>query len=295
MKRPSFQFYPADWRANAKLRRCSHAERGIWLEVMCLMHDNDEYGILRWPLADIAQAIGCRPADLRALREKGVLKGADTSETHEAFVYTPRHAGKDGEPVILIGAQNGPLWYSSRMVRDEYVRQHAGASTRFGVKEPSPSRQPTRRQGGRQGEAPTPRQGYGASSSSSSSSKTKPPVVPLKGDGLFGQFWTAYPRKVAKPAALKAWTRVNVDEPLLAILLAAIERQRQSEQWRKDSGAYIPHPASWLNQRRWEDEPGGTATPTSPASSEGLCKCGALGVFKANNGAWLCHRHREAA
>ena len=80
MKRPSFQFYPADWRANAKLRRCSHAERGIWLDVMCLMHDSDEYGVLRWPPQDIAQAVGCRVSDLRALREKQVLKGVDVGE-----------------------------------------------------------------------------------------------------------------------------------------------------------------------------------------------------------------------
>jgi hypothetical protein len=38
-KRPSFQFYPADWSANPNLKRCTFAEKGIWLEVMCLLHD----------------------------------------------------------------------------------------------------------------------------------------------------------------------------------------------------------------------------------------------------------------
>ena len=38
MKRPSFQFYPEDWLANANLRRCTHEEKGIWIDVMCLLH-----------------------------------------------------------------------------------------------------------------------------------------------------------------------------------------------------------------------------------------------------------------
>jgi hypothetical protein len=144
VNRPSFQFYPGDWQRNAKLRRCNHAERGIWLDVMCLLHDSDlEYGVLRWPLKDLAEAARCTLADLRELRRKGVLKGADSDETCESYVYVPRHAGKDGEPVTLIETQPGPLWYSSRMVRDEYVRSRAGASTRFG----SPSRAPSRRDG----------------------------------------------------------------------------------------------------------------------------------------------------
>ena len=49
-RRPSFQFYPADWRANAKLRRCSRAERGDWIELICLLHDSEEYGVLSVPL-----------------------------------------------------------------------------------------------------------------------------------------------------------------------------------------------------------------------------------------------------
>lgn len=125
MKRPSFQFYPGDWTANPNLRRCSFAERGIWMELMCLMHDQDEYGVLRWPLKEIAQAIGCKVSDLIALKRKGVLKGADSGSV-EPFVYVPRSGRKDGDPVTLVDTQEGPLWYSSRMVKDEYVRTVRG-------------------------------------------------------------------------------------------------------------------------------------------------------------------------
>lgn len=37
-------------------------------------------------------------------------------------------------------------------------------------------------------------------------------------------------------------------------MLNAIETAKQSMQWNKDNGQYIPNPATWLNQKRWEDE-----------------------------------------
>ena len=133
MSRPSFQFYHGDWRSNAKLRRCTRAERGDWIDAMCLLADSDEFGMLRWPLKDLAQAVGCPVSSLQALRDKEVLKGADKGEGCPPFIYIPRHGGKDGAPVILIPEQTGPIWYSSRMVRDEYIRSIRGEGTRFGA------------------------------------------------------------------------------------------------------------------------------------------------------------------
>ncbi len=140
--RPAFQFYPGDWMRNAALRRCTHAERGIWIDVMCLMHDSEEYGVLRWPLKDIAQACGCRVPDLRSLVTKGVLKGSDTR--CPALVFEPRHAGRTGAAVTLIAEQDGPLWYSSRMVRDQYVadRRAGVARSHIGDDKGSPNGTP---------------------------------------------------------------------------------------------------------------------------------------------------------
>ena len=79
--------------------------------------------------------------------------------------------------------------------------------------------------------------------------KNIPPYSPPKGDGEFASFWDAYPRKTAKQAAEKAFAKVNVP---LDVLLKAIERQKRTEQWQDVK--YIPHPSTWLNQGRWEDE-----------------------------------------
>lgn len=132
MKRPSFQFYPDNWRNNANLRRCSWAARGAWLEIMCLMHDSDRYGVLEWSAKEIAQAIGCPMSLLKELIDKGVMKGVEKGEC-DPFIYMPRSGRKNGNPITLIEVQHGPIWFSSRMLKDEYLRTIRGDSTRFGA------------------------------------------------------------------------------------------------------------------------------------------------------------------
>jgi hypothetical protein len=172
LKRPSFQFYPADWRNNGKLRRCSPAARGSWMDALCLLHDSDEYGVLRWPLIDIANAVGIPCKLLEELAAKGVLKGGN--DWHGEHAYTPVHARVKGAPVVLLTGDGGPCWFSSRMVDDEYLRHHRGLETRFKT---TPDSAPSQRQGAPEGapkgEPKGASQGDGASSSSSSSSKSK--------------------------------------------------------------------------------------------------------------------------
>ena len=68
----------------------------------------------------------------------------------------------------------------------------------------------------------------------------------------FPEFWKQYPRKVAKPAAERAWKKIKADEKLFMIILAAITVHKESPSWNENR--FIPHPATWLNQKRWEDE-----------------------------------------
>jgi hypothetical protein len=69
----------------------------------------------------------------------------------------------------------------------------------------------------------------------------------------FLAFWKAYPKKEAKGDAWKAWQQVRA-EALLTSVLDAIERHKKREQWRRDGGQFIPLPATWLRDKRWEDE-----------------------------------------
>lgn len=81
----------------------------------------------------------------------------------------------------------------------------------------------------------------------------------INGCLLFRRFWDAYPRKEKRPAAVKAFSRLGATEEVLNQMLAAMERQRRAggcldNRKTPDGRSTIPHPSSWLNQRRWEDE-----------------------------------------
>ncbi len=69
-------------------------------------------------------------------------------------------------------------------------------------------------------------------------------------DDDFDAFWAVYPRKVGKGEARKAFAKVKAP---VSMLIDAVNTQKQSHQWTKNGGEYIPNPATWLNQGRWED------------------------------------------
>lgn len=69
----------------------------------------------------------------------------------------------------------------------------------------------------------------------------------------FETFWRAYPKRKGKDAALTSFKRKKCALKI-EVILKALELQKQSEQWEKQGGQFIPYPATWLNQGRWEDE-----------------------------------------
>ena len=71
----------------------------------------------------------------------------------------------------------------------------------------------------------------------------------------FDEFWAAYPRKVAKGKARESWNRIKPSAELHQKILIAVEAAKESRQWKKDNGDFIPNPTTWLNQGRWEDDP----------------------------------------
>lgn len=84
----------------------------------------------------------------------------------------------------------------------------------------------------------------------------------------FDQFWAAYPRKVKKAAAVRAF-RVAMTKTTIAVILTALAWQRRQPQWRvqRDGSCFIPYPATWLNGEQWMDEPpegSGIPAPIEP-------------------------------
>ena len=78
--------------------------------------------------------------------------------------------------------------------------------------------------------------------------------IPASGYDYFSDFWEAYPRKVAKADAVKAFAKLKMTAELMKVVMVGLYRAIDSEAWQRDGGKYIPYPASWLNGKRWEDE-----------------------------------------
>lgn len=78
-------------------------------------------------------------------------------------------------------------------------------------------------------------------------------------EARFDEFWGAYPKRVGKQAALKSWKRIAPTAELHGKIMQAVNEQKRWDQWCRDNGRYIPNPATWLNQGRWDDEPEGVS------------------------------------
>lgn len=70
----------------------------------------------------------------------------------------------------------------------------------------------------------------------------------------FDEWYGMYPRKVSKQKAVDAWAKAMGSMPPLQDMLHALSWQKNTTDWKKEGGKYIPHPATYINDRRWEDE-----------------------------------------
>ena len=110
-KQPAFMFYTGDWLKDPQLRRCSAAARGIWMDLLCLMHEMPTRGVLRdetgavWSIEDVVNSIGgCTAEMVGELIDKRVLKKSHRRGTlfcarmlREAVVSRRRaRSGKQG-------------------------------------------------------------------------------------------------------------------------------------------------------------------------------------------------------
>ncbi len=97
-------------------------------------------------------------------------------------------------------------------------------------------------------------EGNPSSSISSSISKDK------KNKDIYSEcflnFWDSYPKKIGKGKAWEEWEKISPapSDVLLLEMLNKIKSFKQTQQWRKDGGQFIPLPSTWLHQKRWEDE-----------------------------------------
>ena len=71
---------------------------------------------------------------------------------------------------------------------------------------------------------------------------------------LFDLFWQAYPKKKNKGSVEKWFKSHKPTKELVDTMLAKLEQQKNTRDWQKNDGQFIPYPSTWLNAKAWEDE-----------------------------------------
>jgi len=95
-KTPAFQFYPGDWLKDPHLSMCSPATRGIWMDLLCAMHENDRSGQITGTTDQIARLCRCTAVDLdHAISELQTTKTADVTKRHEIVTIINRRMSRE--------------------------------------------------------------------------------------------------------------------------------------------------------------------------------------------------------
>ena len=231
-KRPAIQFYPKEWIWDLELRQCSPAARGLWVDLMCLMHEGEPYGHLTVPLDVILRVAGLTERAYRPLL---------------AELETDRSSGKR----VAYRTDAGVI-YSKRMVRDEERRAFNSLNGRKGG---NPNLVP----GGR---APAGRPvalpGY---------VDACPHEEGFDAERAFTELWNAYPAKgrVKRPLSQQYFCeKVRAGETADRAIAAVKGKWAASEKWAKGFVLALPE---WINQECWNEdpEPAGGNKPGAPA------------------------------
>ncbi|QQR81232.1 MAG: hypothetical protein IPJ69_03595 [Deltaproteobacteria bacterium] len=238
-KLPSFQFYPGDWLKDPSLRSVSYAARGLWTDMLCLMHESDRRGYLQ---------LNGKPVSLEQLAR---MTGGSTDEVSH-LLQELKDSG------VFSCTEHGMI-YSRRFVRDEKKRQLCAEAGKRGgnpmllKNNDIPMTLKGHFKGEVKGEAKGPPNPEITPSSSLSSSTSKQPPLPPEGEVWFEKFWKEYPNQVSRGEAEKIWKNMKVTEEIFPEIMTGLLRAKKSAQWLKESGQYIPHAARWLKSKGWQD------------------------------------------
>lgn len=222
MKLPAFQFYPADWRKDPGVQALSYHDRGVWFEILCLMHESEQRGKL---------TLNGKPMPEDALaRLLGLDKQNLTKVINNLLEYGV--ASRDEQGFLI----------NRRMIKDENIRQMRAI---FGQKGGS-QRVENERENLllKQNPSKILKQVKQKPTPSSSSSLNKSNINITHED-----FWNAYDKKKGcKKDSAKKWERLNnaARQKIMDGLPAYLSGIRDKQ--------YQPYPETFLNSREWENE-----------------------------------------
>lgn len=265
--RPWMKFFPADWRSDPALRMCSLPARGLWMEMLCVMHEASPRGHLvvnGKPMQDrqLAGLAGCSVDEVRQCIEE--LKDAGVCSTDESGVIICRRMVREtersekgrvfgalgGNPTLVQGVGQGVKGHSEETLK--------GANNPYIASSIWPSEDtPTVQEEASPREPPPPAESLPPPSAPEPSCRIEFDMT----------FWPAYPHKVGRPAALRAFIAKRQGASLAEIMdgLARYKSDRPPDrQWL--------NPETFLNDERYRDEPAPAPLPngTRPGGHDAI-------------------------
>lgn len=237
---PYLPLYVQDFMTDEKLNECSAESAGVYIRLMCLMHKSDAYG-------------------------KILLRQKDRQNERQTLNFAVKLARQMPYTVEVIEralielleenvlSLDGDTLYQKRMVKDAETSAKRAKSGKKGAQQSSKNK--TFADEFARAKVP-------ANSESENESENEYEIEERKRDSAerekeslgFEAFWEAYPRKIRNGAAKEAWEKLSPDKALTETILAALEEQKDSEDWQEAEGQYIPSPEKWLNESRWRDK-----------------------------------------
>ncbi len=225
---PYIKFYPSDWLSEESLRLVSVAARGLWIDLLCLMAKSERRGYLQ-------VNGGVNPT----LAQVGKLVGLSEPEL-TPLLHELRQAG-----TCSVEPETGVL-FSRRLVRDTELYNQA---VNYGSKGGNPRLKKRRLDRVNPTLNPNRQPSLGSNMGSGNCLSEALPLEEL--------IYRAYPRKEAKQAALAAIRKVLTQrgEWRDKLLPKVNEYALAVSRWPEPERQYVPHPATWFNSGRYEDDP----------------------------------------
>ena len=110
MKMPALQFYPADWRKDPGVQSLGYFERGVWFEMLCMMHESEQRGVLLlnglpMPEEALANALGLDNQNLTITLTKLLTYGVARRRGEDGAIFNKRMV--DDEKLCKIRREAG--------------------------------------------------------------------------------------------------------------------------------------------------------------------------------------------
>ena len=235
---PYLPLYVQDFLTDEKLNECSASSTGVYIRLMCILHKQDEYGVILLKQKNKQTSDPIKNFAIKLTR----MMPYDVGLIYDALVELVE------EDVISI--EGDDRLYQKRMVRDGQLSEVRASAGKKGGTASAFAKSEKFAKANRQAN----NQANAESESDSEVEAATENEQKSLSQQRFDEFWSIYPNKKSKKTAQKAWDKIKMTQPLFEQIMTAVRRQKDSRDWKRENGRYIPHPATWLNGGCWEDE-----------------------------------------